>query len=106
MWYPIDTAKGQLINGVWEIDFGGYVQDRVIEFIVIQGPPSSVCSIYLDTIFMDTTSRGDFNRAEYINGIPMSSGRQLRLVWNVATGSVLASVGMSDGNARIDAQVF
>jgi|SRR6185503_17132852 len=100
MWFPIETAKGVVTNGVWEVDFGPFNENRVLEWITLQGPSSSVCTVFLDTILLDTTARGDFNRADYFVGIPIAHGRLLRLVWNVSTGiQPIVSVGMTDGNA-------
>lgn len=103
MWYPIDTETGAInSDGVWEVDFGGYNTARVVEWISLVGPVSSTCNVYLDTVFVDTTARGDFNRADYYSGIPLAQGRQLRLVWNVATGAApVASLGMSDGTVTV-----
>ena len=103
MWYPIDTETGaKNAQGVYEIDFGGYNTARVVQWISLIGPASSTCNVYVDTVFIDTTARGDFNRADYYAGIPLAQGRQLRLVWNVGTGTVpVASLGMSDGTVTL-----
>lgn len=98
MWFPIDTEKGQIVAGVWEIDFPISNNERLLQWISLQGPPSSTVLVFLDTIFLDITSRGDANRADYYNGIPIAAGRSLRLVWNVGTDSApVASIGCTDG---------
>lgn len=101
MWFPPDTQKATLINGVWEIDFGPYNTNRVVEAISLQGPIGSSVTVYIDTIFYDITPRGDANRADYPNPIPLAKGRQLRLVWNAGTGSALATLQMSDGKRQV-----
>jgi|SRR6185312_642671 len=104
MWFPIDTETGtHNAQGVWEIDFGGYNTARVVEWISLVGPVSSTVNVYLDTIFIDTTARGDFNRADYYAGIPLAQGRQLRLVWNTGAGAApTASVGLTDGTVTVN----
>lgn len=103
MWYPIDTETGTIQNGVWEIDFGGYNTARVLQWISLVGPVGSTCNVYLDTIFIDTTARGDFNRADYPEGIPLAQGRQLRIVWNTGAGAApVASIGMTDGTVTVN----
>ena len=103
MWYPIDTETAQLNSaGLWEVDFGPYQAPRVLEWISLVGPASSTVNLYVDSIFLDTTARGDFNRADYPNGIPIAGGRQIRLVWSIGTGlTPVASIGMTDGNPRV-----
>lgn len=100
MWFPVDTETGQInANGDWEIDFPTYNTNRQLQWIALSGPPGSSVSVFLNTIFIDTTPRGDLNRADYYSGIPIAHGQQLRLVWNVGTGSApTASIGMTDGN--------
>ncbi len=104
MWFPIDTETGVInAQGFWECDFGGYNTARVVEWISLVGPVSSTVNVYLDTIFVDTTARGDFNRADYYNGIPMAQGRLLRLVWNTGAGAApVASVGLTDGTVTVN----
>jgi hypothetical protein len=105
MWFPIDSGVATLQNGVWEIDFGNYRTDRVIQWISLVGPVSSTVNVYINTIFVDTTARGDFNRADYYKGIPLARGQQLRLVWNIGTGSApQASIGATDGIESVGAQ--
>lgn len=102
MWYPLDTETAKLINAVWEIDFPADNRGRQLEWITLQGPANSSCSVYLDTIFIDTTPRGDLNHAEYYKGIPIAGGRILRLVWNVGTGAPpVATIGCTDGDTGI-----
>lgn len=98
MWFPIQTATAKVINGFWEIDFPQSNRDQVLRWITVQGPSLSTVNVYLDTIFIDTTPRGDLNRADYFSGIPIARGRQLRLVWNISTGTApIASIGTDDG---------
>lgn len=104
MWYPIDTATKAFVNsqGLYEIDFGPYNTDRQLEWITLDGPIGSSVSVYTDTIRIDKTSRGDANHADYPSGIPIASGRQLRLVWSVGIGAVpTASIGMTDGTRNV-----
>jgi hypothetical protein len=103
MWLPIDTQKGQLENGVWVVTFGGYNTARIIQSVSLTGPSSSSVVMYLDTVFMDVTARGDFNRADYYAGIPMAAGRQLNLIWSVGTGTApVASIACTDGQFGTD----
>lgn len=102
MWFGVDTQTAALDiqTGLWVCTFGPYVQDRVIQWISLQGPQSSTCNVYIDTVFMDITARGDFNRADYYQGIPLARGRQMFLKWNVGTGTApVASLGCTDGKA-------
>lgn len=102
MWFPIETVQGSIQNGVYTATNGPFDTNRVLEWITIIGPASSTCSVYLDTTFLDTTARGDFNRADYYNGIPVARGRQIILVWNTGTGTQpTVSLAYSDGNTRI-----
>lgn len=98
MWFPIATIQAQLQNGIWVATDGPYTENRQLQFISLIGPASSTCNVYLDTTFMDTTARGDFNRADYFSGIPVARGRQVILQWNVGTGTrPTVSLGYSDG---------
>lgn len=100
MWFPIDTETAALdsTSGLWVVTFGSYTQDRVVQWISLQGPVSSICTVYVDTVFVDITARGDFNRADYYQGIPLARGRQMFLKWNVGTGTApVASIGAEDG---------
>lgn len=98
MWFPIDTVQATVVNGVWVATSGPFIENRVLEWISLVGPANSTCSVYLDTTFIDTTARGDFNRADYPAGNPVSRGRQVILTWNVGTGTQpVVSLGYSDG---------
>jgi len=107
MWFPIDTAVGKVNqDGNYEIQFSSSNRDRVLQWISLTGPSGSTVLVYLDTIFMDTTVRGDFNRADYMAGIPIAKGRILRLVWNVGTGGAPnASIGCTDGGTTTQEQL-
>lgn len=106
MWFPIETQDGKQIGGVWEIDFASSNRDRVLVWISLRGPTLSTVDVYLDTTFLDTTVRGDFNRADYFSGIPIAKGRILRLIWNVGTGSApKASIGCNDGGTEAASQL-
>lgn len=99
MWLPIDTENGTVQNGVYTVTFGGYTENRFLYWISLTGPASSVCNVFIDTTFIDTTARGDFNRADYYEGIPLARGRQVILRWNTATGVVpQVSIGTTDEN--------
>lgn len=101
MWFPIDTAAGVLQNGVWEVDFGPYRTDRELKWIALIGPSISSVRVFLDTIFIDATPRGDINRADYPQGTPIPRGRMLRLVWSVGTGNApTVSIGCTDGGGE------
>lgn len=105
MWFPIDTEKAVVINGVYEIDFPMSNSDRVLQWIALLGPPGSTVQVFLNTVFIDTTPRGDFNRADYFKGMPIARGQTLRIVWNVGTGSPVpsASIGCTDGVDEVSA---
>jgi len=105
MWFPIDTETAQLVAGVWEIDFPPVNQARELQWITLTGPSGSTVKVFLNTIFLDTTPRGDFNRADYYKGIPIAAGQQLRIVWSVGTGTPIpvASIGCTDGDVGIQA---
>jgi hypothetical protein len=105
MWFPLDTQTAQLnAAGTWEIDFPPANKGRELQWITLQGPVLSSCSVYLETIFIDTTARGDFNRADYYKGIPIASGQQLRLVWSVGSGTApRATIGCTDGDTELAA---
>lgn len=107
MWFPIDTQTATVINGVYEIDFPLSNRDRELKWITLLGPPLSTVKVFLDTIFLDTTIRGDFNHADYFSGIPIAKGRVLRLVWNVGTGTPVptASIGCTDGGTEVAGQL-
>lgn len=102
-WFPTDTkpalpTDATIVNGVYELDFGPYNTDRLVQSIALLGPAGSSVNVYVNTIFKDTTARGDFNRADYYKGMLLSRGSVLRLVWNVGTGGpVQASVDATDG---------
>lgn len=99
MWFPTETATAVVnSDGNWEIDFPEFKTDRVIQWLAITGPPGSSLSVYFNTIFVDATPRGDINRADYFTGMVLARGQQLRLVWNVGSGSAgTASMGSTDG---------
>lgn len=99
MWFPIETATAIVVNGVYEIDFPTHNVDRLLHWITLNGPAFSAVSVYLDTVYLDNTDKGDTNRADYIQGIPIAKGRVLRLIWDTGTGSPTpsASIGCSDG---------
>lgn len=102
MWFPIDSEKGIIdpSTGLWVVTFGGYNTDRLVQWISLQGPPSSTCNVYVNTIFVDITARGDYNRADYYQGIPLSRGSQFFLKWDTGSGNApIASLGMTDGKA-------
>lgn len=104
MWFPIDTQTGVVdpSTGLFVVTFGGYNTDRVIQWISLQGPSGSTCTVFVDTVFVDITARGDYNRADYYQGIPLARGRQLLLKWNVGTGiTPIASIGAEDGMAPV-----
>lgn len=105
MWFPIDTETASLQNGVWEIDFPSSNSDRVLQWIALLGPAGSSVKVFLNTVFIDTTPRGDFNRADYYKGMPIARGQTLRLVWNIGTGSPTpsASIGCTDGIDEVSA---
>lgn len=107
MWLPIETQTAIVINGAYEIDFALKNVDRVLQFIALTGPAGSTISVFVDTVFMDTTPHGDFNRADYYQGIPIARGRQLRLVWSVGIGAPIpvASIGCTDGGQGIASQL-
>lgn len=97
-WLPIDTESGSVSNGLYQVTFGPYNTPRILMWISLIGPASSTVNVYLDTTFVDTTARGDFNRADYYSGIPIAQGRVLYLYWNVGTGTLpMASIGMTTG---------
>lgn len=101
MWFPVQTADATLIATVWEIDFPTSNHAQQLQWIALQGPANSNVMVYLNTIFIDTTPRGDFNRADYPVGMPIAAGQQLRLVWNVGTGNApKASIGCTDGGVQ------
>lgn len=102
MWFPIDTQSATVQNTVYEIDFGPYNTDRLLNWITLKGPAGSNVQVYIDTVFMDITFHGDFNRADYYKGIPIARGRQLRLVWSVGTGNPVpqASIGCDNGGTE------
>lgn len=107
MWFPPDTQTGQLINGVWEIDFPLSNNDREVVAITIKGPTNSSCDIYMDTTFIDTTARGDFNRAEYLTGLPMARGRILRLIWSTGAGTApVATLFCRSGVSKLDQDLY
>lgn len=98
MWFPIDTVTGVLVNGIWQVTSGPFNDNRQLEWISLIGPANSTCNVYLDTTFLDTTARGDFNRADYPNGNPVARGRQVILTWNTGNGTApVVSLGYSDG---------
>lgn len=103
MWFPTDTEVAAVVNGFYEIDFDEYRTDRVIQWISLTGPTGSTVSVFINTIFVDTTARGDFNRADYYSGMPLARGQQLRLIWSVGTGLPIpaASLGCSDGRQQV-----
>lgn len=102
MWFPTESAKAKILNGVWEIDFPQFRTDRVLQWISLQGPNTTTVKVYVDTIFMDITPRGDANRADYYVGIPIARGQVLRLLWNVGTGTApTASIGTTDGKTGV-----
>ena len=107
MWFPTVTKGAAVVNGVWRIDFDPTNNARVLQWISLIGPGGAV-SVYLGTIFMDTTPNGDFNRADYYKGIPIAAGQTLSLVWDNNSASVTpsASIGCTDGDAELTGSVF
>lgn len=107
MWLPIQTQTAIVMSGLFEIDFAQSNVDRVIQWIALVGPAGSTVSVFVDTVFMDVSPHGDFNRADYYAGIPLARGRTFRLVWSVGTGTPVptASIGCTDGDAAANAQL-
>jgi hypothetical protein len=101
MWFPTQTKQAQVIAGFYEIDFDALKVDSVIQSIALTGPAGSTVSVYIENTFVDTTPRGDFNRADYYAGIPVPRGLRVRLVWSVGSGAPVpsASITATDGGA-------
>lgn len=81
-------ASNPLLAGGWTCAFTprvlGIPEDFEIYHIAITGPAGSVMSVFIDTIFYSTTSRGDIN--EWDPNIPMyvQKGRTVYMYWNSA----------------------
>jgi hypothetical protein len=107
MWYPIDTETAQLLDGVWRVDFPVNNNARVLQWISLVGPGGSV-KVYLGTVFMDTTEKGNFNRADYYKGIPIAAGQMLSVIWDNGLGVVppTVSIGCTDGDSELTGSLF
>jgi hypothetical protein len=75
-----------LLAGGWTIAFTPQIfripDDFEIYHMVISGPAGSVMSVYLNTIFYSTTSRGDINEWDPNFPLYVTRGSTVFMYWN------------------------
>lgn len=97
MWVGRRRAVGRLdpsnrfVPGAWtatytEADFR--IQQRFeLRHMSVSGPAGSALQVWVDTIFIDTTPRGDLNSWDPAQPLPMIPGQQLFFYWNTPAGT-------------------
>lgn len=93
MWLPAQQAVAvkDSVTGLYTIKFDLDNTRRLMRRLAIVGPEFSTLQIFVGAYFVDNTSRGDLNAADWPEGVPVPSGSEIKLVWSVGTGTPVPS---------------